>query len=80
MFLTDIRLVGGRGYGIFIQTDSRRLDVETGDEILEVCGCEGGRKGWRREKGREEGGGEEREREREFHAYICMHLSLIYIA
>ena len=35
-FLSEIKLIGGRGYGIFIETDSRRHRVETGDKILEV--------------------------------------------
>ena len=34
--MSEINLIGGRGYGVFIQTDSRKLNVETGDEILEV--------------------------------------------
>ena len=36
-FLSEIKLIGGRGYGMFIETDSRRHTVETGDKILEVC-------------------------------------------
>ena len=36
-FLLEIKLIGGRGYGMFIETDSRRHTVETGDKILEVC-------------------------------------------
>ena len=35
-FLSEINLIGGRGYGIFIETDSKKHIVETGDRILEV--------------------------------------------
>jgi hypothetical protein len=35
-FLSEIKLIGGRGYGMFIETDSRRHTVETGDKIMEI--------------------------------------------
>ena len=35
-YSSQITLIGGRGYDVFIETDSRKLAVETGDRVLEV--------------------------------------------